>query len=142
MSKIHYPNDMLIFQPVYIKLDEMFENGELFSIREVFEELEDSQEYWGDYEECFRELTKNESKNLPKILYDKQFETFVKWGMRESKKHWADPQLIACAINKDIIIISQESSNNNPQRKIPYVCNKKGIKCIKLIEFLREIENI
>ena len=88
---------------------------------------------------CFRKL----SKNLPKILYDKQFETFVKWGMRESKKHWADPQLIACAMeNKDIIIISQESSNNNPQRKIPYVCNKKGIKCIKLIEFLREIENI
>ena len=38
MSKIHYPNDMLIFQPVYIKLDE------------IFEELDDSQEYWGDYE--------------------------------------------------------------------------------------------
>ena len=44
--------------------------------------------------------------------------------------------------NKDLVIISQESSNNIPQRKMLYVCNEKGIKCIKVIEFLREIETI
>ena len=38
-----YPNNILVFEPIYNKLDEMFENGELFSVREVFEELRDSQ---------------------------------------------------------------------------------------------------
>ena len=60
----------------------------------------------------------------------------------KAKKQWDDPQLIACAIKQRYYHHNHESSNNNPQRKIPYVCNKKGIKCIKLIEFLREIENI
>ena len=46
----------------------MFEDEELFSVREAFEELRDSQDYWADYEECFRELTEQESDNVAKIF--------------------------------------------------------------------------
>ena len=119
----------------------MFEEGDLFSVREVYEELRDSQEYWQDYEECFRELTEKESENITEILGSQEFSVFVRWGLQENDGHWADPHLVACAMeDSNLVIISEESSRNNPQRKIPYVCNKKGIRCIKVLEFLREIE--
>lgn len=138
-----YPMDIPVFEPIYFKLNKMFENGDLFSVREAYEELRDSQEYWGDYEECFRELTEKESENVAEILGTEEFSVFVRWGLKESDTHWADPHLIACAMeDSDLIIISEESSRNHPQRKIPYVCDKKGIRCIKVLEFLREIETL
>lgn len=136
-----YPADISVFEPIYFKLNRMFEEGDLFSVREVYEELRDSQEYWQDYEECFRELTEKESENVTEILGSQEFSVFVRWGLQENDGHWADPHLVACAMeDSNLVIISEESSRNNSQRKIPYVCNKKGIRCIKVLEFLREIE--
>lgn len=136
-----YPMDIPVFEPIYSKLNQMFENEKIFSIREAYEELKDSKEYWEDYEECFRELTEKESENVSEILGSKEFSVFVKWGLKENDEHWADPYLIACAMeDSNLVIISEESSRNHPQRKIPYVCGKKGIRCIKVLEFLREIE--
>ena len=135
-----YPNHIPIFEPIYKKLDEMFEDEELFSIREVFEELRDSQEYWEDYEECFRELTENEFDKMSELLKEKEFSVFISHGINNNDGYWADPQLIACAmVDSDVVIVTQESLRKNPQRKIPYICKKKGIRCIKLIEFLDEI---
>ena len=65
----------------------------------------------------------------------------IRWGLEENDGHWADPYLVACAMeDSNLIIISEESSRKKPERKIPYVCNEKGIRCIKVLEFLREIE--
>lgn len=138
--EIRYPIDIPVFEPIYTKLNQMFEEEDLFSVREAFEELKDSQDYWGDYEECFRELTEQESENVNKILGDSEFSVFVTHGMEENDGYWADPHLIACAMeDSEITIISEESSRNHPQRKIPYVCEQKGIRCIKVLEFLDEI---
>ena len=136
-----YPNHIPVFEPIYNKLNQMFEEGELFSVREVFEELRDSQEYWEDYEECFRELTEGESDNVTQLLGDSEFSVFVSHGMNNNDGFWADPHLIACAMeDSDIVIVSQESLRSSPQKKIPYVCEQKGIRCIKLLEFLDEIK--
>ena len=136
-----YPINIVVFEPIYTKLNQMFGDGELFSVREVFEELKDSQAYWDDYEECFRELTEQESENVAKILGDSDFSVFVNHGMEENDGYWADPHLISCAMeDPSITIVSEESSRNHPQRKIPYVCEQKGIRCIKVLEFLDEID--
>lgn len=67
-------------------------------------------------------------------------EGFVTHGLEENDSYWADPHLIACAMeDSNIVIVSEESSRNYPQRKIPYVCEQKGIRCIKVLEFLDEI---
>lgn len=93
-----------------------------------------------DYEDCFRELTEPESDNVTKILGDPDFSVFVTHGLEENDSYWADPHLIACAMeDSNIVIVSEESSRNYPQRKIPYVCEQKGIRCIKVLEFLDEI---
>lgn len=136
-----YPNHISVFEPIYSKLNQMFEDGELFSVREVFEELKNSQDYWEDYEECFRELTENESEKVTELLGDPEFLVFVSTGMNNADGCWADPHLIACAMeDPEVVIVSQESLRREPQRKIPYVCEQKNIRCIKLLEFLDEID--
>jgi len=136
-----YPIDIPVFEPIYTKLNQMFEDGDLFSVQEAFEELKDSKDYWGDYEECFRDLTEKESENVNKILSDSKFSVFVHWGMKENDGYWADPHLIACAMeDSEITVVSEESSRNQPQRRIPYVCGQMGIRCIKALEFLDEID--
>ncbi len=44
--EIRYPINIPVFEPIYHKLNQMFEDEELFSVREAFEELRDSQDYW------------------------------------------------------------------------------------------------
>lgn len=117
----------------------LFDNGNLFSLKEVYEELEDSQDLWQDYKQHFRELTVEESDAMAALLQDSRFEVFKKHGKRED--NWADPYLIACAmVNNMVVVVSEENLNRNPQRKIAYVCKELGIECINLIDFLREVE--
>ena len=138
-----YPKDIPIFEPIYNKVYEMFEKEELFSVREVYEELKDSQEFWEDYKDCFRELTEKESKNVSDILCSDEFKVFVEQGMKNNKGHWADPHLIACAMEDktEIVVVTQESRTNKPQGKIPYVCKRLNIKSINLLEFIKEIND-
>lgn len=135
-----YPYE--IFPNIYDNIIfKMIEIGEIFSVAEVYEELRDLQEFWKDYKEYFRDLTDKESENLSEILSSDEFEVFKRWGMKENDDHWADPHLIACAMeDPEIDIVSEESSTRTPQRKIPYVCNQKGIRCIKLLEFYKDID--
>lgn len=86
------------------------------------------------------ELTEKESENVSEILCSEEFKVFVEKGMNSNGDYWADPYLIACAMeDSEIVVITQESRTNKPEGKIPYVCGKKGIKCINLLEFIREI---
>lgn len=118
----------------------MFKNGTIFSINEVFNELKDSQEFWKEYKHYFRNLTRKESANVGEIFESEDFEVFIDQGLRERTQFWADPQLIACAMeDSEIIVVTEESSNHHPERKLPFVCGKMGISCIKLLELLRQI---
>lgn len=139
----NYPLDM--FEPLWGLFYSLFDDEEIESVKEVWNELKDSQEYWESYEDHFRELDDSESENLSKIMSCDKFNVFMDNGLKEQNGdgYWADPHLIACAMNKnEAIIITEENLNNKPMRKIPYVCkelNKEGynIKCINLLDFLR-----
>lgn len=138
----NYPKEIPVFEPIYNNVYEMFETGKLFSVREVYEELKDSQEFWEDYKNCFRELTEKESCNVSDILCSDKFKVFVEKGMNENGGHWADPHLIACAMeDPEIVVITQESRTNKPEGKIPFVCRELGIRSINLLEFIKEISD-
>ncbi|SFL38041.1 protein of unknown function [Methanobrevibacter olleyae] len=131
-----YPYDIL--PTLWDEVFKLFEANILFSVREVYEELEDSQQIWKDYEEYFRELTEEESDAMNKILTDERFEVFKINGMKEDGP-WADPHLIACAmVNETVSVVSQENLNRNPKRKIAFVCKECGIPYMDFLEFLRE----
>lgn len=126
----------------YVRVN--FDTGEWFSVREVWKELKDSQQYWEDYEHCFRELDDKESEYMGYVVSSEKFTVFQDNGMKSNDEPWADPHLIACAMNSDeAIIITEENLNSQPLRKIPYVCqelNKEcfNITCISFYDFLRQ----
>lgn len=131
-----YPKD--IFPTLWDEIYKLFDEGIVYSLKEVYVELEDSQELWVDYEDNFRELTVEESQAFDKILSDSRFKIFKKWGMK--KEPWADPHLIASArVNNGVIVVTQENMNHQPERKIGYVCKKLSIPCINFLEFLRDV---
>ena len=83
----------------------------------------------------------NEYKYTSYWLNSKDFSVFVKYGLEDNEgDYWEDPELIACAMeDNEVVVVSQESSRKHPQRKIPYVYEQLGIRCIKSLEFLKEI---
>lgn len=131
-----YPYD--VFPSLWEKVFQLFEVEKLFSVREAYEELEDSQEIWEDYKDCFKELNSQESQVVLDILADSRFEVFTRWGFKEDDSPWADPYLIAYAKVNDGIVVTQENLNRTPQRKMAFVCKELGIPCINFLKFLRE----
>ena len=73
-----FPKDIL--PSLWDEIYKLFKKGKAFSVREVYEELEDSQELWEDYKDYFRELTAKETQAMGKILADSRFEVFKKHG--------------------------------------------------------------
>ena len=133
----YYPPD--VFPSIWNLILQMFEEGTMFSVKEVFYELKDYQDYWKKYEDCFIELS--DFDNLNFIMSDSKFEVFQKQGLKKSNDDkWADPYLIACAMgDENLTILTEESLNNNAQSKIPYVCNELGIGCVNIIGLLKDM---
>lgn len=116
----------------------LFDEGTIFSVKEAYVELQDSQQLWKDYKEYFRTLTAEEMGAVNKLLNDSRFEVFKMHGI--DNQPWADPHLIACAIvDSDVVVVTQENLNRTPQRKIAYVCKELGIPCIDFLELLRQV---
>lgn len=132
-----------LFKPLWDLFYSMFDDGSMFSVKEVWLELKDSQDVWKDYEDCFRELNDSETEHMTCIMSSDKFKEFIHNGQKSNDEPWQTPFLIACAMDKnEAIIITEENLNNNPKRKIPYVCeelNEYGfnIKCLNLFDFLR-----
>ena len=128
-----------IIPAIYDEVYKLFEDGTVYSVKAVYDELMDSQSLWEDYKDCFRELTEEETRAMDKILSDSRFEVFRNHGMGDGL--WADPHLIASAmVNDSVIIVTEENLRREPERKIAFVCEKLNIPYVNLIEFLRDAE--
>ncbi|MCL2116674.1 MAG: DUF4411 family protein [Methanobrevibacter sp.] len=126
-----------IFKSLWRNIYEMCKERTFFSVKEVYEELrkgkDDIQEEWREKDFIFLELGENEQIALKDI---EQFDAFQKHGDNSPTGLWADPHLIAFGITINAIIITEENLNYNPERKIPYVCNELGIRCMNFDEFM------
>lgn len=134
----YYP--YTVFPSLWEFLFDMLDEGRLFSVNEVFEELKDSQIIWKKHKESFRDLNDNENEYLSEIMHLDKFEAFRRRGFRKTNGGtWADPYLVACGIaNENVTVVSQESSNKHPHSVIPYVCGEYDVECIKFLDFLKE----
>ena len=126
-----------IFKSLWENIYAMCDDRTLFSVKEVYEELgkgeDDIQEEWREKDFIFLELGEEEQNALKKL---ERFEVFQRWGANSTSGLWADPHLIAYAITTNSIIITEENLNNNPKRKIPYVCNELDIGCMNFNDFM------
>ncbi len=131
-----YPQDA--FPTFWTNVDCMIGNGSLICPDEVLHELEkqeDDLHQWG--------------KNRPALFYpiDEELQLAVRQVLGDFPRlvdtkrfrHQADPFLIALAKITGRTVVSGEKNSGRPDApKIPDVCARYGIRCITVLQLIRE----
>lgn len=134
----------LVFESLWENIESGVKEKKLYSIDLVKNELEKGHDQankpWNKFHEDYNFFIdvsecKNSDKYMEIVGELERFEEFQK-GLE--KDIWADPFLIAIAYIEKDIVITEENLNKNPKRKIPYVCEELGIKCMTFDEFMIE----
>lgn len=140
-ANLNYNIKKSIFSPLWDKLSEMFNNKELISSVEIFDEVHDTElkEWLKLYKDCFLPLTKEIQKNVTKILKDFPHMINVNKGQKAGNSN-GDPFLVATAMSvTDSIIVTNEKAGGIGSSKMPNVCKNYNIGCINLVEFIDKV---
>jgi hypothetical protein len=132
-----YPKE--IFPTLWEKMELMIKNGNLVAPKEVFKEIlkwDDSLTTWAKrHQSMFKDLTDEQIGKVKKILTD-----FPRLVDPDKETPDADPFIVALAMTGgDIVVTSEKMSNPGGRPKIQDVCEKKGIRCITLLDFFKEM---
>ncbi len=126
-----------VFPTIWNKLESMARNGELIAPLEVYGEIEIGKDNIHDWcrhnKEMFRDIDECQIQKLQEVKtkYDKYY-----WENEINKPRWADPWVIALGICEEAIIVADEKHTKN---RIPVISSLFGLKCLELIDFLKEI---
>ena len=131
-----YPSDM--FPQVWELIGNLADEGILISIDEVYEELkvqDDEVLEWAKrHIIMFKPLDGDVQKIASEIL-----STHPKLVDIKKRKSGADPFLIALGHVRSCSVVTEEQASGGAGRpKIPNVCLHYDVKCIKLLDLLRE----
>jgi len=142
-SKI-YNLSKITFKSVWDKISELFDNNELISSIEIFDEIkdEDLKNYLQKHKNNFIPLNQDIQNKTKEIL--KTYSTMIKITAKSVSN--ADVFLIATALKykdlgNNVIVVTDEKSGDegSGQYKIPNVCKGYNIPCIKLEDFINRI---
>ncbi len=135
-----YPEDM--FKPVWDAVEKLIINAQIFSIDEVYLELEAQDDLLLDWAKkqrergFFKPLTENIQNNAKRIL--STHSNLLDFKRRKSS---ADAFLIGFALIDGSTIVTEEKPSGGPEKsKIPDVCDDYSVRCINLLDMLREVE--
>lgn len=134
-----YPPDVPAFRPVWSKLQTMIDDGELISPDEVLRELEEGDNGLVDWlkqrPHCFRPL--DDALQIATAAIVAQF---PKLSDYEAPRGGADAFVVALAqITSGVVVANENPRKPGGKIKIPDACQSLGIRCIKLLDLLREI---
>jgi hypothetical protein len=133
-----YPKD--VFPSLWDKLAECAANGVLRSSEEVYVELEKKSDGIHDWLKC--------RKDTVLVPIDEQIQTIVLELLSRhprlvdtlKNRSQADPFVIATAECLQATVVTGERPTGNPDKpRIPDVCGARNIRCISLLEMLREL---
>lgn len=132
----NYPLGKKTFQSIWDKIAEMFEEGTLMSSTEIFDEVKDKDisDWLKSYKSNFIPIDESIQKTTKEIL-DK-FPNMININKNKKSSSNGDPFLIATAIEKQGVIVTNEKNGLN---KIPAVCKAFNIESINLLQFIDEI---
>jgi hypothetical protein len=131
-----YPPD--VFPSVWAKLEELIGSGEVISTVEVLEKLkrkDDEVAAWA------KQRTNMFVAHLPEvqIAVTRILREFPKLVDDRLGKSFADPFVIAVAQTRSCAVVTAERPTGAKNRpKIPDVCSHFGIRCLNLLELLRD----
>lgn len=138
--KFAYPIEH--FPALWGKMSEASKGGLIISTELVFDELNAQEDKtdgiltWAiEHKDMFIKMDDDTALSVSQIV--KKYPLLVD---TLTDKNQADPYLIALAKIKNAVVVSEEgSAHNSPKKmKIPDVCSKEGIRCIKLLPMLKE----
>jgi len=131
-----YPRD--VFPSAWEKLEDLAESKIIASTEDVLEEIKTQDdeilEWANEHKEIFYPLSEEIQHGAIKIL-----ETHDNLIDLKQRKSGADPFVIATAIVHSCTVVTEEKPSGGPNRsKIPDVCKDYGIKCINILDMLRD----
>jgi hypothetical protein len=132
-----YPRD--VFPGVWEKLEELIEAGVLIASEEVIQELkrkDDDLYKWAKGQvKMHKPSDIAVQKEVLKILKSHRLLVDTK-----KNRSGADPFVIATGITDGCSVVTQEQRSENPAKKphIPDVCDVYNVKCLSLLDLLRE----
>lgn len=132
----HYPPD--IFPALWENLRSMIDSSELISPEEVLVELskkDDLVYQWAKENQAMFVPLDDETQEVTSDILT----AFPRLVGQLKDRNSADPFVIAVAMIQDAVVVTSErpsGSHNRP--KIPDVCEHYGIRCINLLDLIRE----
>ncbi len=130
------------FPTLWEKFNTLVSEGELTSVREVFNEIGSSEDPLGTWAKeqknvLFLESTVEELKFVAQIFQVQHFQAMIRKQERLKGKPVADPFVIARAKISEAFVVTQEKKTENAA-KIPNVCDHFGIRWTNLEGFMKE----
>lgn len=134
-----YPPDVI--PALWDRLDGLIAEGRLLASREVLYELErkadDLHAWCKEREAMFVEIDDAIQVHMATVMgkYPKLVDT-------AKGKSGADPFVIALAMahNPVLTVVTEEKGGSASSPRIPYVCQQEDLRCISLLQLIREQE--
>lgn len=125
------------FPSFWSNIDELIDDGVIAAHVEVLRELEKQEDELYDWAKArlhlFREIDEHIESAVRKI--SKQFPTLVDYRRDRSG---ADPWVIALAFVEGAAVVSDENRGKRDKPKIPDVCEKLGIRHVRVADLIEE----
>lgn len=138
-----YPS---VFPSFWKDLDEAVKKGIVSPVHAVMQEIESYRGEQGHLLEWIRTNghiftlpSEEEQEKIKAMIYyypDSHIDKKIK-----NYHYWADVWLIAKAwhLNATLVTTEKSGKDRNQEAKIPYICDKLGIRCIGIEEFMLEM---
>jgi hypothetical protein len=130
-----YPID--VFPTFWQHIDELISSGELVATEVVLFELEAK-------DDTLKEWAKNQNglfvelDDVVQIRAREILTTFPALVKKKADRTEADTFVIALALENNYVVVTEEQFGNTRNPKIPIVCDNYRIRCINILELIRE----
>ncbi len=128
-----------VFPTIWNKLENMIKTRELISHEEVYKEITVGKDiiynWCKDNIKMFKDLDECQIQKFQEIK--RQYDSTYWQNELNRTGRWADPWIIALSICEEAIIVADEK---NVANRIPFIANILKVKCLKLLDFFKEIE--
>ena len=130
------------FSTFWEKLNNQVAEGNVFSVNQVFQELQSQnirshvQEWLEENKTAFKLPLAEESLVVAEIFVVPKFQESLKLKKRLTKGPFADPWVIAAGKIHKACVVTEETKSPN-SAKIPNICEHFGVKCVNLETFMR-----
>jgi len=120
----------------------LIEKGRIVACSQVLDELRDNPIYLSRFKPHEKALLAGSRRNEIEYLQYVGRVTYEHPAMSKATgiKTPADPYVIALAELEGYVIVADETCRKRPNRKIPGVCKKRGVRCITLGEFITAVK--